>query len=358
MDPRRWRRLDELFSAALELRPAARAELVRSACGDDDALRDELLALLAAHEGPSMLDSPPPLPEAPRGTSEAAPLRALSAGAFLGPYEVIALLGAGGMGEVYRARDPRLGREVAIKLVRGTAPTRDALRRFDREARAAGALNHPNLLTVHDVGEQDGVPYVVTELLAGKSLRERLRHGPLPGTEALGLLRQALAGLTVAHASGIVHRDLKPENLFVTADGRLKILDFGLAKRLDVPAGSDETPTPIGAILGTMGYTAPELLTGRPPVPASDLFALGAVLYEMLGGRRAFDGPTPLAIMSAVLTEEPPPLLMGGAAADPALERLVRRCLAKRPEQRYGSAAELLADLDALPSSATSTAAP
>jgi serine/threonine protein kinase len=348
MDLHRWRRLDELFSAALELPADSRDGYLEAACAGDAALRAELHALLAAHEGPGMLDRRPALPEARSLSAEVAPLRALAAGAMLGPYEVIAMLGAGGMGEVYRARDPRLGREVAIKVVRGTAPTRDALRRFQHEARAAAALNHPNLLTIHDVGEQDGVPYVVGELLEGESLRERLQRGAIPVAQALSLLREALAGLAAAHGKGIVHRDLKPENLFLTTEGRLKVLDFGLAKRLDAPAGLEQTPTPIGAVLGTMGYTAPELLTGRGPVPASDLFALGAVLHEMLSGRRAFGGPTPLAVMNAVLTEEPPRLRVGDAAASPELERLVARLLAKRLDQRYATVRDVLADLDAL----------
>jgi serine/threonine protein kinase len=192
------------------------------------------------------------------------------------------------------------------------------------------------------------VPYVVGELLEGESLRERLQRGAIPVAQALSLLREALAGLAAAHGKGIVHRDLKPENLFLTTEGRLKVLDFGLAKRLDAPAGLEQTPTPIGAVLGTMGYTAPELLTGRGPVPASDLFALGAVLHEMLSGRRAFGGPTPLAVMNAVLTEEPPRLRVGDAAASPELERLVARLLAKRLDQRYATVRDVLADLDAL----------
>jgi len=277
---------------------------------------------------------------------EQAPASALPPGALLGPYEVVALLGAGGMGEVYRARDPRLGREVAVKVIRGAAPTREALRRFDQEARAAGALSHPNLLVVYDVGAQDGVPFVVTELLEGETLRARLRRGPLPPVEAMELLRQTLAGLAAAHRKGIVHRDLKPENLFLTADGRLKILDFGLAKRLGAALAGDESLTGAGTIMGTVGYTAPEQLRGQPAVPASDLFSVGAVLYEMVSGRRAFAGETPLETISAVLTADPPPLTGAGVSA--GLARLVRRCLARKPAERYGSVGELLADLDGL----------
>jgi eukaryotic-like serine/threonine-protein kinase len=285
----------------------------------------------------------------PEAHPEAA-AQALPPGAALGPYEVVALLGAGGMGEVYRARDPRLGREVAIKVIRGAEPSREALLRFDQEARAAGALNHPNLLVVYDVGAQDGVPFVVTELLEGETLRDRLRRGPLPAAEAIALLRQALAGLDAAHRKGIVHRDLKPENLFLTADGRVKILDFGLAKRLDAPRSGDESLTRAGMMLGTVGYTAPEQLSGQPALPASDLFALGAVLYEMVSGRRAFAGGTPLETLGRVLTADPPPLAAAGAQA--SLARIVARCLAKQPAARYGSVAALLVDLDALGSPA------
>jgi TolB-like protein len=288
------------------------------------------------------------------------PAHVLPAGAALGPYQVVALLGSGGMGEVYRARDPRLGREVAVKVIRDRAPTPEALRRFDQEARAAGALNHPNLLAVYDVGVQGGAPFVVTELLEGQTLRERLRCGRLPVAEALALLRQVLAGVGAAHQKGIVHRDLKPENLFLTVDGRVKILDFGLAKRLDLPLLGEDALTGAGTVLGTVGYTAPEQLCGQPAMAASDLFALGAVLYEMVSGRKAFAGATALETIGLVLAGEPPPLAVAGAPA--GLTRLLRRCLAKRPAERYGSVRELLADLDALASgdsdAATASAPP
>jgi eukaryotic-like serine/threonine-protein kinase len=350
MQPERWQRLDALFHAALALPEAARAGFLDTVCGEDPALRAELAALLSAHHESGLLDRPPPaLVEDPPTTPQAPPSSALPPGSRLGPYEVIGLLGAGGMGEVYRARDPRLGREVAIKRVRGSAPDADALRRFDREARAVGALNHPNLLVVYDVGIEAGMPYVVTELLEGETLRHRLRCGQIPTDEALRLARDVACGLAAAHEKGIVHRDLKPENLFLTLDGRLKILDFGLAKRL-APSEGDETSwqqslTGVGLIVGTLGYTSPEQLCGAAAEPRSDLFSFGAVLYEMLSGRRAFGGVTALESLSAVLTQQPPPFGPGVAVAAP-VEQLVRRCLAKRPEERPASVRELLATLD------------
>ncbi|HXT20620.1 MAG TPA: serine/threonine-protein kinase, partial [Thermoanaerobaculia bacterium] len=349
MEPQRWQRIDALFHAALALPEGARAAFLDDVCAGDPALRDELQALLDSHQSSGVLDRPPPAlvddrPTTPHGRASTA----LPAGARLGPYEVIALLGAGGMGEVYRARDPRLGREVAIKRVRGGGPGVEALRRFDREARAAGALNHPNLLAVYDVGVEAGMPYVVTELLEGETLRQRLRCGPIPPDEVLRIARQIASGLAAAHDKGIVHRDLKPENLFLTLDGRVKILDFGLAKRL-VSAEIEqslrqETLTGAGLIVGTLGYTSPEQLRGVPPDPRSDLFSFGAVLYEMLAGRRAFAGANALEAVSAVLTEEPPPFAPGVISAP--VERLVKRCLAKRPEDRPASVRELLAALD------------
>ena len=353
MPPDRWQRLDVLFDAALALPATARTRFVAAACADDESLRGELTALLAAHGEPGVLDGPTPALRETPAEPWALPAAGLAAGARLGPYEVIGLLGAGGMGEVYRARDPRLEREVAIKRVRGAEPGPDALRRFDQEARAAGSLNHPNLLVVYDVGVEGGTPYVVTELLEGETLRQRVRCGAMPPEEVARVARQIASGLAAAHEKGIVHRDLKPENLFLTLDGRVKILDFGLAKRLGVvePAPAAGTPlrhdvTAPGMVVGTLGYTAPEQLRGLPPEPRSDLFALGAVLYEALANRRAFPGETPLAILGAVLADEPPPL--AGPAPTAALERLVRRCLAKRPEDRFGSARELLAALDEL----------
>jgi serine/threonine-protein kinase len=379
MDAARWQRLDELFGAALAQPPGAREGFLAAACAGDPELHGELRELLAAHEASGVLDRPgPALSSPPDGVgvpavapgdaalalgSRSGPMASvegrLAAGARLGPYEVIALLGAGGMGEVYRARDPRLGREVAIKRVRGADPSPEARRRFDREARAAGALNHPNLLAVYDVGDEAGMPYVVTELLEGETLRGRLRGGALAAAEAVALARQVLAGLAAAHEKGIVHRDLKPENLFLTADGRLKILDFGLAKRLRVEGGSgalEQSLTGAGFVVGTLGYTAPEQLRGELADARADLFAVGAVLFEMLAGRRAFPGATPLETMSAVLGDEPPPLRAAGVPA--ALDRLVRRCLAKRAEERPASARELLDALGGLAADVVTSGGP
>ena len=290
---------------------------------------------------------------------------ALAVGTRLGPYEIVAPLGAGGMGEVYRARDPRIRREVAVKVLPAAyAADPDRLRRFEQEATAAGGLNHPNVLAIYDVGSEDGVPYLVSELLEGETLRERMSQ-PLPPRRALDHAVQIARGLAAAHDRGIIHRDLKPENVFVTRDGHLKILDFGLAKlRQAAESGAGESDvltatrgTSPGAVLGTAGYMSPEQVRGEPADHRSDIFSFGAILYEMLSGRRAFAGDSAVETMNAILKEEPPELLEITRGMTPGLERVVRHCLEKRVEDRFQSARDLGFDLETLSGAGTATEA-
>ena len=290
---------------------------------------------------------------------------AISAGCRLGPYEVLGPLGAGGMGEVYRARDPRLGRDIAIKVLPASfSKDPDRLRRFEQEARAAGILSHPNITSVYDVGTHDGAPYVVSELLEGEPLQSVLAGGRLSTRRAIGFAIQLAQGLAAAHEKGIVHRDLKPANVFVTTDGRVKILDFGLAKCLHgdvspVASGlSSTTATEPGAVLGTLGYMAPEQLRGKSADARSDIFSFGAILYEMLSGKRAFRGDSAADTVSAVLRDDPPDLSVTDRTISPGLERIVRHCLEKDPEQRFQSARDLAFDLEALTNSFDTTAKP
>ncbi len=279
----------------------------------------------------------------------------LAPGTKLGPYEVVSLLGAGGMGEVYRARDSRLKREVAIKVLpQALSLDADRLRRFEQEALATAALNHPNILAVFDIGSHQGSPYVVSELLEGETLRERLRGGSIAVRKTLDYALQIAHGLAAAHEKGIVHRDLKPENLFITKDGRLKILDFGLAK-LTQPESGDHTSLPTlthateaGVVMGTAGYMSPEQVRGVAVDPRSDIFSFGAILYEMLSGKRAFHRDTAADTMSAILKEDPPDLAETNRNVSPALERIVQHCLEKRPESRFHSASDIAFDLEHL----------
>jgi Tol biopolymer transport system component len=294
----------------------------------------------------------------------------LSAGTKLGPYEIVAPLGAGGMGEVYRARDTRLGRDVAVKVLPASfAKDAERLRRFEQEARAAGALNHPNILAIYDIGVQDGAPYLVTELLEGETLRERLRAAALPVRKALDFALQAIRGVAAAHDRGIIHRDLKPANIFLTSDGHVKILDFGLAKLIQPEAGAGigETQSPTrtadpvtqtgaGVVLGTVGYMSPEQVRGQPADARSDIFALGTIVYEMLSGQRAFEKDSSADTMAAILKEEPPDLSGEGKKIPPAVERVVRHCLEKNPAERFQSARDLAFDLESL-SGASATGA-
>jgi dipeptidyl aminopeptidase/acylaminoacyl peptidase len=287
----------------------------------------------------------------------------LQSGLRLGPYEILAPLASGGMGEVYRARDTRLGREVALKVLPSAlADDRERLQRFAAEARAASALNHPNLLTVHDFDQAGGIKYLVSELLSGETLREALADGPLPPRRAVALALDVARGLAAAHEGGIVHRDLKPENIFVTRDGRAKILDFGIAKQQrPVAAGGDleVDPTAIGTspgtVLGTVGYMAPEQVRGETADARSDLFALGVVLHEMLSGGNPFRRDSAIETLGAILRDEAPPL-PAAAAAQPSLARLVERLLAKRPEQRFRSAHDLAFALEGVASTPSGTA--
>jgi dipeptidyl aminopeptidase/acylaminoacyl peptidase len=275
------------------------------------------------------------------------------AGSKLGPYEIIAPVGAGGMGEVFRAKDARLGRDVAVKILPGSFATDpDRLRRFEQEARAAAALNHPNILVVYDVGTDGGVPYVVSELLDGQTLRQILEGGPLQPRKGIEYGIQLASGLAAAHDKGFIHRDLKPENVFVTKDGRVKILDFGLAKLAEAVTadGSQATManTDPGIVVGTAGYMSPEQLRGEPVDARSDVFSLGAVLYEMFTGSRAFKGKTAVDTMSAILKEDPADFPSGLHASSPVVERIIRRCLEKSAEQRFQSARDVTFALDAI----------
>jgi serine/threonine protein kinase len=289
-------------------------------------------------------------------------LMPLSTGARFGPYEIVSSIGAGGMGEVYRARDTKLKRDVAIKVLPELfASDTDRLARFEREAQAVAALSHPNILAIHDFGSAGGVSYAVMELLEGETLRARLTAGPLSPRKAADHASQIARGLAAAHEKGIIHRDLKPENVFVTTGGHVKILDFGLARHA-VPAGGGDRTVTVGTdpgmVMGTVGYMSPEQVRGEPVDHRSDIFSFGAVLYEMLTGRRAFSRNTAAETMTAILRDDPPELVETGRSIPPALDRLVRHCLEKRPEDRFQSARDLAFDLQSTDSGLAPIAKP
>ena len=288
----------------------------------------------------------------------------LATGTKLGPYEIQSPLGAGGMGEVYRARDTRLQREVAIKVLPETfARDPERLQRFEHEARLLSTVNHPNILAIHDVGSQDGVHYLVSELLEGQTLREKMSAGPLSQRRGIEYSVEIARGLAAAHEKGIIHRDLKPDNIFITKDGRVKILDFGLAKQAVGEAGltgqsaTMTAPTQPGVVLGTVGYMSPEQVRGQALDHRSDIFSFGAILYEMISGKRAFKGDTGIETMNAILKEDPPELSESGLNVTPGLERIVRHCLEKEPGLRFQSARDLAFDIESL-STLSSTAKP
>jgi TolB-like protein/Flp pilus assembly protein TadD len=271
----------------------------------------------------------------------------LSAGTRLGPYEILSPLGAGGMGEVYRARDSKLKRDVAIKVLpQSLAADADALARFEREALAVAALSHPNILSIFDFGSHEGTAYAVTELLEGETLSAKLASGRMPTKQAVDYAAQIVKGLAAAHEKGVIHRDLKPENLFVTRDGHLKILDFGLAKRVDVVAPGEETSAPTasghtepGTVIGTVGYMSPEQVRGLPLDRRTDIFSFGAILYEMLSGRRPFKRDTAADTMSAIMRDEPEEL--AGSGVSSGLDHVVRHCLEKDRDNRFQTARDV-----------------
>src|SRR4051794_31544811 len=284
-------------------------------------------------------------------------MMALEPGSKLGRYEIRSKIGAGGMGEVYRARDEKLNRDVAIKVLPAAlSENADRLHRFEQEAQAAGALNHPNILVIYDVGTNENAPYVVSELLEGESLRDRLDHGALASRKAIDYATQIARGLAAAHARGIVHRDLKPDNLFITGDEHVKILDFGLAKLVQRATGETvqtdvatrKVHTDPGTVMGTAGYMAPEQLRGQVLDHRADIFSFGAVLYEMLSGRRAFRGDSAIETLNAILKEEPPPITDTNPNIAPALERVVWHCLEKAPDHRFQSASDVAFALESL----------
>ncbi|HWW14008.1 MAG TPA: protein kinase [Candidatus Dormibacteraeota bacterium] len=344
MTGERWQEIRNVLEAALQMDPEKRRAYLDQACAADPPLRHEVDSLLAADK------------EAQSGFLQSPPLAVrLEKGTRLGDYEIQSLLGAGGMGEVYRALDLRLRREVAVKVLPAVVSSDpERLRRFEQEATAAAALNHPNILAVHQLGTYAGTPYLVSELLEGETLREQIRRGRIAPRRVLDYGVQVAHGLAAAHDKGIVHRDLKPENLFVTKDGRAKILDFGLAKLTQAQPGSERSAPTIGSetepglVMGTVGYMSPEQVRGQNADHRADIFAFGAILYEMLTGKRAFQKPTSPDTMAAILNEDPPAISQTTPGLSPAMHRIVHRCLEKNPEQRFQSASDLAFALAAL----------
>jgi len=343
MTPERWQRMKGVLYVALEPPTEQRAEFLDRVCSGEDSLRQEVDSMLSSGDQAcsSLLQS----------SRRRVPL---SPGTRLGHYEVHSLLGAGGMGDVYRGHDPRLDRDVAVKVLPHVfSEDPERLRRFEQEGRAAAALNHPNIVAIYDVGTtNEGIPYVVSELLEGETLRQCLKRGPLPVRKTVDLALQMASGLAAAHDKGIIHRDLKPENLFLTKSGHLKILDFGLAKLVRSPispeAGTLTEGTSAGAVMGTMGYMPPEQVRGLAADQRSDIFAAGAIVYEMLSGKRAFRGETHADTIDAILNQDPPALSETNPSVPPAFERTVRRCLEKNPDERFHSVRDVAFAIEAL----------
>ena len=360
MTPERWQQIQAVFAAAVERSADSRAKYLSQVCAGDDALRSEVEGLLQAHDSASarFLESPAALEQTEiQITPPGQRPRRLSPGARLATYEIRSPIGAGGMGEVYRAYDSKLQREVAVKVLpQSLANDRDTLARFEREALAVAALSHPNILAIYDFGQQGDIAYAVMELLEGHTLREKLKAGPLTPNLVLHYALQIVQGLVAAHDKDLVHRDLKPENLFVTRDGRVKILDFGLAKRVERAPVGDETGAPTieghtqaGMVVGTVGYMSPEQLLGLEIDHRTDLFSLGIVLYEMVARRAPFQGSSAVAIADAILHRQPAEL--ADKSVPTQLKAIIRRLLEKEREKRYSTAGETLADLKALEAS-------
>lgn len=349
MQPERWHRVDDILQGALAINPAERSAFIDSACKGDESLRDEVMSLLSFDdEVLDIIDTP--------ALEAAAPVLAsdqpdLSEGEFIGHYKILSLLGAGGMGEVYLAEDTKLGRKIALKLLPSDfTKDRDRMRRFQQEARAVSALNHPYIVTIHDTGEIEDRHFIATEFIEGETLRERMNHKNLNPGEILDIAIQSAGALAAAHQAGIVHRDIKPENIMLRPDGYVKVLDFGLAKLAEKPANSavDETDTKPGMLMGTVKYMSPEQARGLALDARSDIFSLGIVIYEMLAGRPPFEGETNSDVIAALLKEEPPPLSRYLSGAPVELEHIVGRTLAKRRKERYQTITELVADVTAL----------
>ncbi len=347
----------QIYQSAIELDPLQMEAFLEHACGNDDLLRKEVESLLNHRpEAENFMESPALIAEARALAQEQSrePDPDLSSRSLL-HYRIIEKLGAGGMGVVYKAKDTKLRRFVALKfLPDAVSKDRNTLERFEREAIAASALNHPNICTIYEIGADEGQCFIAMEFLDGQTLKQRIQAQPLPINEILDLAIQVADGLEAAHAGGIIHRDVKPANIFITERGHAKILDFGLAK-LARPDAESESLAPIeasstrtGAVMGTVGYMAPEQVRGVPCDHRADIFAFGCVLYEMVSGQRAFKGATPADTMSAILKEDPPPLSGLRQAVSPGLQQVVDRCLEKRPENRFSSANDLALALEAV----------
>lgn len=371
MTPERYQQIDELLEQALELDPERREAFLDQACGDDDELRRKIASLLKASQRSGDLLDAPAFEVAARelAAERGWTLPRSLIGREIGHFKILAMLGAGGMGEVYRARDTRLNREVAIKVLpHHLAEDAAALTRFKREARAVAALSHPNILAIHDFGEDQGVIYAVMELLDGQTLRQRLSASPMGWREAVEIGAAVAEGLAAAHAKGIIHRDLKPENIFLIRDGGVKILDFGLARvkapisnqttSLEATAPPHANVTEPGMVMGTVGYMSPEQVRGEEADTPSDIFSLGCVLYEMMTGRRAFARPSPVETMAAILHDQPPKLSETGEGAPAELDLIVTHCLEKKADDRFHSARDLSFALRALLSGAKASLTP
>jgi serine/threonine protein kinase len=344
MTPERWQEIETVFQQALEQPPRERASFLDQACAGDRELREEATTLIAAYgEAADFI-------EQPAMAQDAHLFLGADIGREVGPYHIIERLGAGGMADVYLAHDSRLNRLVALKLMPPYFASDDGrLRRFQSEARAASALNHPNILTIHEVGEADGVYFIATEFIEGQTIRELIEQQTLSAADTLDGVEQVASALSVAHAAGIVHRDIKPENIMRRPDGLVKILDFGIAKLLEqeTPDPLNETTgfqtqTEIGLVLGTVSYMAPEQARGLAVDERTDIWSIGVVLYEMLTGRLPFTGATRMDTLVAILDREPAPL---SDRVAPLLQSIIRRCLSKEMVDRYRTAGELLVDL-------------
>src|SRR5689334_14878351 len=354
MTPERWQQVKEIFNSAINYRPEERSSFISQACYGDDDLRSEVESLIASHEqGGSFIDKPAFEAAASLLVSNPAELKR---GQMIDSYEVISFISRGGMGEVYLAEDKRLGRKVALKLLPATFTSDDdRLRRFEQEARAASALNHPNIITIFEIREAGSSHVIATEFVEGETLRTRLNRAALSISEALDIAIQVADALSAAHKAGIIHRDIKPENIMLRPDGYVKVLDFGLAKLSEQasPAVAAEAPTiqvrtGSGVVMGTAGYMSPEQARGLSVDHRSDIFSLGAVIYEMLARRKPFEGETPSDTMAAILKTEPPALARIAKATPSELIRIVNKSLRKDREERYQVVKDLWLDLKAL----------